>query len=725
MTSAPPSSPGFPWPQFLLAAAVVFGCLQLAATVTHGVVSLSPAWWCASIVFALVGGALVAWVSARTTPVVIREVVHVAAESPATVEPDSDVAPVDPVFAEASGPSEAERASDPLDVERDGLPAEVESGSIASPAPEPSAPLALAVESASIAPPAPEPDAPLDPAVVVEAAFAAAPRRAPAVSTSPGLAVAEPVAAASLPGALVMAGPLPPASEAPATVDRTETETDTTGLHLTREWLDEVIRQLTGASTSGEPSAAVASAVGRLGLLRTVVGSLVIAGGEATPTSVRQFSEAVSFYAKEQAGGVSIEVLVRDDVPDSWRLPALEVRRALELLLDSFTDGRGRTVQLLVAQVGQGRSMLRFELRDDDGAAAGIDATRLSLRMAAWLVEAIGGRVEVPVQARAGRRILVSVPAEAAAEEELRSAAEMAWDVPPMAHAQAPEPQREEVPLPRDRASTRVLIVDDDAMARWSLTGQLAVHGYIADTAPGGDAALQALAERDYRAVVLDLQMPGMNGFEVAARIRNATNDRSDVPIVGLTIEVTPDEQRRCHAIGIDDVVAKPIQGEELAEALASLPPRHAGPRNLAAASTDRAIVQEQSPVGPQGTELPAMDSEAWERLAAVGRASGEPNLARRLIDSFESRSPYTIAAVRAAIGQQELDDAIKNGQRLADSANVVGASQMHALARALVQAAESGDVSRVTVLTDELEQAFQRVRTVLRSRSVADDTRG
>ena len=228
---------------------------------------------------------------------------------------------------------------------------------------------------------------------------------------------------------------------------------------------------------------------------------------------------------------------------------------------------------------------------------------------------------------------------------------------------------------------SRVLVVDDDAMARWSLTGQLAIHGYVADTAPGGDAALQILRERRYRAVLLDLYMPDANGFEVAAKIRALEGDAGRVPIVGLTLRATADEQRRCREVGIDDCVVKPVQGEELAEVLQGLSALHQ--------PAFEATQTELAAAGASDDEPPTLDTATLDRLAAIGRASGEADLGDRLVRMFDQKAPHAIAGIRAALGQQELQDAAQIARRLAESSSVIGARRMEMLARAALKAAE------------------------------------
>jgi CheY-like chemotaxis protein len=333
------------------------------------------------------------------------------------------------------------------------------------------------------------------------------------------------------------------------------------------------------------------------------------------------------------------------------------------------------------------------------------------MRVVAWLVSSLQGRLELPVQARGDQRVLIRIPAERIAEEE------SAFPAVEQSGSHLVVPPRPHTPTTTNVVQTlsRVLVVDDDAMSRWSLTGQLAIHGFVADTAPNGSAAIKCLTERGYRAVLLDLYMPDETGFAVAARIRALEGDVGRVPIVGLTLRATADEQRRCREVGIDDCVIKPVRGEELAEVLHGLPVRHepVGPQPHAA-----------GPSAAAEEEPPTLDTATLDRLAAIGRASGDPDLGERLVRLFDQKAPHAVAGIRAALGQNELQDAAHIARRLAESSSVIGARRMESLARAALKAADAGDAGKLAEVVEALEAAYHRVKSVLRARVGSSDVR-
>lgn len=125
-------------------------------------------------------------------------------------------------------------------------------------------------------------------------------------------------------------------------------------------------------------------------------------------------------------------------------------------------------------------------------------------------------------------------------------------------------PQREP---PNSRFSGRkVLVVDDDAINRRLCVLQMSRLGLEVEAVEGGDEAVARCAQKSYSAILMDVQMPGMDGFEATRRIRAINPHRT--PIIAFTANVMPDDQEKCLAAGMDDYLSKPLQLDDLAAAL-------------------------------------------------------------------------------------------------------------------------------------------------------------
>ncbi len=135
-----------------------------------------------------------------------------------------------------------------------------------------------------------------------------------------------------------------------------------------------------------------------------------------------------------------------------------------------------------------------------------------------------------------------------------------------------------EVPLSLQRGSSskrgKVLLVEDNVINQ-----QVAIHllgklGYSVDLAQNGAEAVQMVQQAEYDVVLMDCQMPVMDGFEATRAIRSLDSAASRVPIVAVTANALPGERERCLAAGMDDYVPKPVSKESLDKALARwLPP--------------------------------------------------------------------------------------------------------------------------------------------------------
>ncbi len=116
------------------------------------------------------------------------------------------------------------------------------------------------------------------------------------------------------------------------------------------------------------------------------------------------------------------------------------------------------------------------------------------------------------------------------------------------------------------RLGGRVLVVDDNSVNRRVLARQVELAGASTDTAAGGEEALELLRRGPYDLVLADLQMPGMDGFELARRIRSREDEGrlARMPILAVTASAFEEQRARAHAAGMDGLIAKPVGVEQL-----------------------------------------------------------------------------------------------------------------------------------------------------------------
>ena len=117
-------------------------------------------------------------------------------------------------------------------------------------------------------------------------------------------------------------------------------------------------------------------------------------------------------------------------------------------------------------------------------------------------------------------------------------------------------------------ASLRVLLAEDDAVNQEMTAQLLSKQGHEVEVVSTGTKALDALRKQSYDVVLMDVQMPEMDGLQATRRIREACSPDEQPHVIALTAAVTDEDRRRCRRAGADDFLRKPIDGDALADAL-------------------------------------------------------------------------------------------------------------------------------------------------------------
>jgi len=175
--------------------------------------------------------------------------------------------------------------------------------------------------------------------------------------------------------------------------------------------------------------------------------------------------------------------------------------------------------------------------------------TGLGLAICSRLLTLMGGKISVTSAAGKGSCFSFWIPLK---------------DVPP---DQIPTLIEKEVPQPSNLPdhSPRILIAEDNSINRKVLNRMLDASGLKADTVENGRKCLEAIQNRDYDIVFMDIQMPEMDGYETALELRELG---SKAWIIALTADAMPDDQKKCFAAGMNDYLSKPLTKDNLQSAL-------------------------------------------------------------------------------------------------------------------------------------------------------------
>jgi CheY-like chemotaxis protein/HPt (histidine-containing phosphotransfer) domain-containing protein len=239
--------------------------------------------------------------------------------------------------------------------------------------------------------------------------------------------------------------------------------------------------------------------------------------------------------------------------------------------------------------------------------------------------------------------------------------------------------------------SRRVLVVDDDPVNRLVAIAQVRELGDSADGADSGEAALAALAREPYDAVLLDCEMPGLDGYEICRRLRQ---EGRRTRVIALTAHTAAADRERCLAAGMDDHLGKPVRGEELAAVL----DRHS-----------------RAGVGPQ-PPAPAVSGLIAERLAALarlGEATGEDVLAQ-VVESFLQQGTKNLAILREALAGGDVAAFTAAAHSLAGSSGILGAAGLAVSCAELEELARREELAACESRLPFIEQNFQQTASEL-----------
>jgi len=262
-------------------------------------------------------------------------------------------------------------------------------------------------------------------------------------------------------------------------------------------------------------------------------------------------------------------------------------------------------------------------------------------------------------------------------------------------------------PIPHFAGGGRVLLAEDNITNQQVALGILKKLGLSADGVANGAEALRALETIPYDVVLMDVQMPVLNGYEATRAIRSADSLvlNHKVPIIAMTANAMKGDREKCLEAGMDDYVSKPVMPPSLAETLARWLPQDASGKPPRA-------VQECS--GLSGDIEPAAEAVVFDHAGLVHRMMDDEDMARAIALGFLGDIPKQIAALA---GHLEAADA-SAAERVAHSikgaaANVCGEA-LREIAFELEKAGKAGDMQSATDLMPELERRFALLRDAM-----------
>ena len=252
------------------------------------------------------------------------------------------------------------------------------------------------------------------------------------------------------------------------------------------------------------------------------------------------------------------------------------------------------------------------------------------------------------------------------------------------------------VPTASSLIGVRVLLVEDDPVNQLVAQGFLRQLGCTVDLLDRGDAVAERIAQTRYDVVLMDCQMPGMDGFVATRLLRDRYGwDRPRLPVIALTANVLSEDRQRCLAAGMDDFLSKPLRSDVLAEML----------RRWA-----------KGPVVP-----PERVRQVFNERELLERLQSRRELAQLIVQKFIAALPQRLADLRAGIEQGDAAAATLHAHTIKGSAAIVAAELLSACADRLEKLARAGDLAAAAAALPPLLAEAQRFGETLQASGWSD----
>ena len=254
----------------------------------------------------------------------------------------------------------------------------------------------------------------------------------------------------------------------------------------------------------------------------------------------------------------------------------------------------------------------------------------------------------------------------------------------------------------------RILVVEDNVTNQQVAVGILKRLGMRADVSANGIEAVKALEDAPYDLVLMDAQMPEMDGFQATQIIRDPKSRVLDhrVPIVAMTAHAMQGDRERCLRAGMDDYVTKPIEVPALIATLEKWLDRKGGGSHQQAGESSAKIA----------ANARKEDAPVFNRFAFMERLLNDEGLARAVVEAFLDDMPVQITQLKNDVASGDALRVERQAHKIKGASGNLGADALCALALAIELASKAGNLALIRTHLAELDDQFDTLMRILRS---------
>jgi len=406
---------------------------------------------------------------------------------------------------------------------------------------------------------------------------------------------------------------------------------------------------------------------------------------------------------RASASGLAFQSVLEDGVPDQVVGDPLRISQVLRNLAGNalkFTQAGQVSVHVRPESVDGSKVTLRFSVADtgigippekhrlifepftqvDGSTTRKYGGTGLGLSISSGLVQLMGGRIWVESELGRGSAFHFTVPLDLAAGQA------GAFVGP----AEIPE---------RAKKRLRILVAEDNSVNQRLATRLLEREGHTVTIANSGQEALHCFEHNQFDLILMDVQMPQVDGLQATARIREKERGSGRrVPIVAMTAQAAESDRLRCLESGMDAYVTKPVHVPELMKMIGSV----ATGGNFMNAN----VVPGESSMQTQLQQL--------DKSLALSRVGGDVELLKEVVELFLDHYPATFERIKEAVASRDASALEQHAHSLKGSVSTFGANRAFEAAFTLEKQGRSGDLTAAPDSVLQLEQALEALRPEL-----------
>jgi len=443
-----------------------------------------------------------------------------------------------------------------------------------------------------------------------------------------------------------------------------------------------------------------------------------------TPTSLQRLlqSTAANFTGSASSKGLILTVTIDPKIKPAHLADGLRLRQILSNFFSNaikFTENGFVEAAMELLETKNNQQKIVFRITDtgigitpeqqaklfqafqqaEGSTTRKFGGTGLGLVISRRLADMMGGQVTMESTPGAGTTMRLSVSLPIADEADIEN--EIPLSAPQSFTARA---------LPSiDQAIAEhslILLVDDHPTNRLVVSRQLALAGYLCETAEDGVQGIERWNTGRYSLILSDIHMPVMDGYQMAQELRRLeqSTQKPRIPVVALTAAALKGESERCIAAGMDDYLMKPVSISQLVACLQKWLP-HTRPadqtKDLGTTTIPAAVLLPQVNLPPT-----PLDKTVLNELTG-----GDANENRALLDDFLKATDQDTAAMQRAREAGDLIQLGREAHKIKGAAKLVGATELAHAATELELASKSADWPQLLPLCADVHTCAERLR--------------